>query len=120
MEDRPRYIGFRVKEYIPDVISLEVSCALIGLIVVLFFLNRRIDTKIIIIPSNPIKIPSIVCPLNSNDGIKRVERYNKNILAAAINGGGILFIHSQLYCQNVVIWTFETPLRFGQHNQTKT
>ena len=110
MEERPRYIGFRVKEYIPDVISLEVSCALKGLIVVWFFLNRRIDTKIIITPSSPIKIPSIDCPVNSNDGIKRVERYNKKILPAAINGGGILFICSQFYCQNAVIWTFEIPL----------
>ena len=40
----------------------------------LIFLNRRIDTKIIITPSNPIKIPSIFCPVNSNDGIKKVER----------------------------------------------
>ena len=118
MEERPRYIGFRVKEYIPDVINLEVSCALKGLIVVWFFLNRRIDTKIIITPSNPIKIPSTVCPVNSNDGIKRVETYNKNILPAAINGGGILFIYCKFYCQNMIICTFEIPFRFGQHNQT--
>tara|TARA_Y200000002_G_scaffold291604_1_gene245757 strand:+ start:375 stop:620 length:246 start_codon:yes stop_codon:yes gene_type:complete len=41
ISSKPRYIGFLVYEKIPVVIRVVVSSGFIGLIVVLFFLNRE-------------------------------------------------------------------------------